>query len=269
MRHRRHHPALHQVQLPGEGRRRPAAGAARGVLCRRERPARAGGGRHPEGHPVRARRLQQAERVPAQGLPAEARRRRREDQGGGRADAGRQARAVLHRRRRHQFRAARHRAAARAGAAHRLPRHLDLDGPRRHAGDRSAVARHARHARHLRGEPRDARLRRDGLRRRAVRRPHHRPARRVLAGLEEDPHRHRPVLDQQERQGRHPDHRRLRPCARGHARRRGRPARRVRPGRQDSMVGADRALAGEEKPRLSDVTRRDQAAICDPAAATS
>ena len=35
---------------------------------------------------------------------------------------GAQARAVLYRRRRHQFRAARHRAAARAGAGHRLSR---------------------------------------------------------------------------------------------------------------------------------------------------
>ena len=32
MRHRRHHPALHQAQLPGEGRQRPAAHPARGVL---------------------------------------------------------------------------------------------------------------------------------------------------------------------------------------------------------------------------------------------
>ena len=64
------------------------------------------------------------------------------------------------------------------------------------------MARHARHARHLRSQHGDARLRRDDLHRRALRRPHHRPARRVLAGLEEDPRRHRPVLDQQERQGR-------------------------------------------------------------------
>ena len=52
--------------------------------------------------------------------------------------------------------------------------------------------------------------------RRALRRPHHRPARRLLAVLEEDPHRHRPVLDQQERQGRHRHRRRLRARARGH-----------------------------------------------------
>ena len=48
----------------------------------------------------------------------------------------------------------------------------------------------------------DARLRPDDLHRRALRRPHHRPARCLLAGLEEDPRRYRSVLDQQERQGR-------------------------------------------------------------------
>ena len=42
--------------------RRPAARAARGVLHRHERPARPGGGRHPEGHPVR-----QGHRIPAEG----------------------------------------------------------------------------------------------------------------------------------------------------------------------------------------------------------
>ena len=98
----------------------------------------------------------------------------------------------------------------------RLPDHLDADGARRLSGGQSAMARHARHARHARSQHGDARLRRDDLHRRALRRPHHRPARRLLAGLEEDPHRHRPVLDQQERQGRRADRRRLRPCARGH-----------------------------------------------------
>ena len=100
--------------------------------------------------------------------------------------------------------------------AHRLSHHLDADGARRLSRLRSAMARHARHARHLGGQPGDARLRPDDLHRRALRRPHHRPARRLLARLEEDPRRHRSVLDQQERQGRHSDHRRLRPRARGH-----------------------------------------------------
>ena len=72
MRHRRHHAAVHQAQLSGEGRRRSAARAARGVLRRRQRAAGAGGGRHPEGHPVRQGRLLQAQRIPAQGLQAAA-----------------------------------------------------------------------------------------------------------------------------------------------------------------------------------------------------
>ena len=101
-------------------------------------------------------------------------------------------------------------------AAHRLPDHLDPDGPRRLPGLRQALARHARHARHLRSQHGDARLRRDDQHRRALRRPHHRPARRVLAGLAEDPCRHRSVLDQQERPGRYSDRRRLRACAGRH-----------------------------------------------------
>ncbi len=144
---------------------------------------------------------------------------------GGRDDGRRQAAAVLYRRRRHQFRPRRQRALARTGQAHRLSHHLDADGARRLSRRRSAMARHARHARHLGSQLGDARLRSDDLRRRALRRPHHRPARRLLAGLEENPYRHRSVLDQQERQGRSADRRRLRPRARGHGARCGARAR--------------------------------------------
>ena len=84
-----------------------------------------------------------------------------------------------------------------------FPDHLDADGARRLPGLRQAMARHARHAWHLRGQQRHARLRRDDLHRRALRRPHHRPGRRVLARLQEDPCRYRPLLDQQEHQGRY------------------------------------------------------------------
>ena len=55
-------------------------------------------------------------------------------------------------------------------------------------GLRQAVARHARHARHLRGQPRHARLRRDDRHRRALRRPHHRPHRRLLAAARKKIH---------------------------------------------------------------------------------
>ena len=185
----------------------------------------------------------QAQDLPAarQGRPEGHRTRRR-------ADVAGQEAAALHRRRRHQLRSQGQPAAARAGAADRLSHHLDADGARCLPGRRQGVARHARHARHLRGQPRHARLRRDGVRRRALRRPHHRPHRRVLAALQEDPHRYRPVLDQQERQGGRADHRR----------------RRLRAGRADPhlegqgchrrqdvaqvLVGAGRQVARQEVP---------------------
>ena len=57
MRHRRHHPAVHQIQLSGQERRGSAARAARGVPHRRERAARPGRGRYPQGRAVRQGRL--------------------------------------------------------------------------------------------------------------------------------------------------------------------------------------------------------------------
>ena len=154
-------------------------------------------------------------------------------------------------------------AAARAGRGHRLPDHLDADGPRRLSGVRQELARHARHARHLRGQHRDARLRRHAVHRRALRRPHHRPHRRVLAELQEDPHRHRSVVDQQERPRRRADHRRRRQCA-------GRPAGDVQgrgeEARHQAVVAADRDLAGAQFAGLQEEQRRDHAAIRDRAA---
>ena len=211
MRHGRHHAPLHQAQLSRQERQRSGAGAARGVLHRGDRPAGAGGGRHPQGRAVRDGHLSRARgsasiksyKPHLQGRP-------RRDQGRGRHDGEGRAADLLYRRRRHQFGAGGERAAARARAADRLSGDLDADGARRVPGGRSAMARHARHARHLRSQHGDARLRPDDLHRRAVRRPHHRPDRRVLARLAQDPRRHRSVLDQQERAGRPADRRRLR-----------------------------------------------------------
>ena len=155
--------------------------------------------------------------------------------------------------------------AARTGRADRLSDHLDADGARRLSGERQELARHARHARHLRSQHGDARLRRHDLHRRALRRPHHRPDQRVLAELEEDPHRHRPVLDQQERACRRRHSGRCRPGARRHRA----AVAGDRQGRQEgalSVVGADRPLAGARLARLPAERRRDHAAICGAAA---
>ncbi len=133
-----------------------------------------------------------------------------------------------------------------------LPDHFDADGARRLSVRRSAMDGHARHARHARSQHGDARLRRDDLHRRALRRPHHRPDRCLLAGLEEDPRRYRPVLDQQERPCRRSDRRRLRACA-------GRYGaavahRRHSPRQEDAgrLVEADRQVARPQVARLSE-----------------
>ena len=86
--------------------RRPAARAARGLLHRRKR---AGPDRWWSTSPRTCSSRPAstpAQRVPPQGLPAEAQGRPRQDQGGGRADADGEAAGVLHRRRRGQFRPA-------------------------------------------------------------------------------------------------------------------------------------------------------------------
>ena len=111
----------------------------------------------------------------------------------------------------------------------------------------------------------DARLRPDDLRRRPLRRPHHRPARRLLAGLEEDPRRYRPVLDQQERQGRSADRRRLRHVL-DDMLRAWRDAAPSPTRRRSTSGGRDRQMADEEVARLSQLQQNHQAAICDPAA---
>ena len=59
-RHRRHHPALHQAQLAGQGHREARRDHPPGVPRRDPRPARAGAGRHPQGRPVRHRALHPA-----------------------------------------------------------------------------------------------------------------------------------------------------------------------------------------------------------------
>ena len=107
MRHGRHHPALHQIQLSGQERRRSAARAARGVPYRRERPARARSWSTSPRTSSSPRAPIPGPRNSSTGLSAEAQGRSRQDQAGRRDDGGGQAAAVLYRRRRDQFRPAR------------------------------------------------------------------------------------------------------------------------------------------------------------------
>ena len=121
---------------------------------------------------------------------------------------------------------------------------------------RSAMDGHARHARHAGSQHGDARLRRHDLHRRALRRPHHRPARRLLARLEENPRRYRSVLDQQEHPRRRADRRRLRACAGRHG---AAVAHDCDPSRQEDarwLVEADRQMARAQVARLPAIPTR-------------
>ena len=227
------------VKDTGEARRDHPPGVPR----RDPRPPGPGPRRHPEGRPVRHRALHRARGRARPALPAadqgrpRGHPRRRRGAGAGRAPGH------LLGRRRDQFRPRGEPPAARAGRGHRLPAHLDADGPRRLPGHRRPLDRHARHARHLRGQLGDARLRLDALHRRPLRRPDHRPHRRLLARLVQGPHRHRPLVDQQEHPRPGADRRRRRRGARRHA---GalEGARVAHPLRGDrQVVAADRALA--------------------------
>jgi hypothetical protein len=106
-RHRRHHPLVHQAQLPGQRRGpRPAADHARGLPHRHLRPSGPGGHRHPQGRAVRQGRLSGSPRsdrpTPTRRAPrpTPARSPRRS------ADRRRAPADLLHGRRRHQRRPA-------------------------------------------------------------------------------------------------------------------------------------------------------------------
>ena len=61
MRHGRHHAALRQAQLPGEGRQGSGGHDQEGVLPRRDRPAGPGARRHSEGRHAGSRRVHVSE----------------------------------------------------------------------------------------------------------------------------------------------------------------------------------------------------------------
>ena len=129
---------------------RPVARDPRGVPRRAQRPSGPGGGRPAQGHPAGEVRLRQPRQPAAPLLQSAAEAGPRAGRARGRADGEGRAAAVLHRRRRGQFRHGGLAAADRVRAPDRLPLHADADGPRRLPGVRSAVARHGRHARHVR-----------------------------------------------------------------------------------------------------------------------
>ena len=195
---------------------RPRPRDARGVLRRQQRPAGPGRGRSSEGRADRHRHLCRAVQRHPQDLSAAGQRRSRQDQAGCGHDRPRPSADLLCWRRRDQFRPESVAVADRIRPRDRLSDHQHPDGSRHLSSVGQAVRRDARHARHLRSQSLHASVRRDDLHRRPLRRPYHRPAGCLLAELEEDPHRHRSQLDQQEHRGRPGDHRRCRACVGRH-----------------------------------------------------
>ena len=244
VRHRRHHAALRQAQLPGQGREGPRGHDQEGLLPRQHRPSGSGAGRHPEGRHAGEDRVQLPEDGHAALVQPRHQGPRRPDQEGRAAAARGEAADGLCRRRRdpQQRRAAAH--APRAAA--RLPVHEYADGPGRVPGHRPAVHRHARHARHRRVEHGDAALRRADRRRRALRRPRDRqPAAFLPRRPQDHPHRHRPVVDLQAGEGRRADRRLRRRRARRDAQADRGVAAAPRPGRAQGLVGRDQGMAAQ------------------------
>ena len=160
----------------------------------------------------------------------------RPDQEGGAAPARREAPDGLLGRRRdpERRRAAAHAPRAPAG----LPVHEHADGAGRLPRHRPAVHRHAGHARHLRDQHGDAELRRAARRRRALRRPRDRQPAALLPRRPQDhPHRHRPLVDLQAREGRRADRRLRRRRAGGDAQADRGLARAARSRRAQGVVG--------------------------------
>ncbi len=89
--------------------------------------------------------------------------------GGARSPPPGQTADHLRRGRRGELRAGRMPLAHAARSRNRVPGHHDADGPRRRAGQRAELPRHARDARDVRSQHGDARLRRDAERGRALR----------------------------------------------------------------------------------------------------
>ncbi|CAA9406883.1 MAG: Acetolactate synthase large subunit, partial [uncultured Phycisphaerae bacterium] len=200
-RRHRHHPPVYEVELPGEGHPRAAAGDQRGVPHRHQRPARAGADRPAEGHLGRhadrgGGRHAAGAHHPPPSAGGHAREPRQAGRGRGRDDQpGREAGPVRRRRRDHLQRLA---AGPQAGREGEHPLH---DHPARHGRVRRAGPQDAAHARHARvglRELRGAGVRRADRGRGPVRRPGDRQPGQLRPAREDHPHRHRPVVDQQD-----------------------------------------------------------------------
>ena len=148
-----------------------------------------------------------------------------------------------------------------AGRPAGLPLHQHADGPGRHPRQRPALPGHAGHARHLRSQHDDAELRRPARRRRALRRPRDRQPEALRVGRAQDhPRRHRPVVDLQARQGRHPDRRRREGRAAGADRADPRGAGAPRRRGAVGLVEPDQRVAQARLPGLQGQQRGHQAA---------
>ena len=136
--------------------RGPAARPARGVLCRAHRPAGPGGGRYPEGHPVRHRHLRRPGRTSStRPIGRASKAEPRAHQGGRRADGVSAKKPLFY---------------TGGGVINSGPRSepgccaswskltgfpitSTLMGLGAYPAAGQELARHARHARHLRGQP--------------------------------------------------------------------------------------------------------------------
>ena len=96
--HCRHHPALHQAQLPGDGRPRPGPHHPRGLLHRPLRAARAGPGGSAQKYPAGQHQAGVSRGSQDAELPAHLPRQPPADETGPGDDPGGQAAGALHRR---------------------------------------------------------------------------------------------------------------------------------------------------------------------------
>ena len=210
-RYHRRHAAGHEAQLPDHPRAGSRARGPRSVPHRLEWPSRAGAHRHHEGRAADLVRVRLGCRDAPAARPAGAGARSGGPLGGARDDQQRQASDDSRGPRHHPLRRHRHRSfLRRAGTDPDLD---DAPRNRRHSRVASAEPRHDGHARRGVGQHRHPGSRPAAGVRHAVRRPRHRQPQDVRAECEEDPHRHRPGGDRQEREsGRGPCRRPARRC---------------------------------------------------------